>query len=138
MILKISQMLSSSLADWFCFWKRQERNIVISLQLVPKSIGRIIYQFFHLTISFCHSFAVVSCGFEVNQTWLQIGYKKVADAEEWLKKADNTNEKRWKSVVLHEKIRSGGRVGITKLSWSNPLVPVWSNLVDPPAKKYKP
>lgn len=58
-------------------------------------------------------FTVVLTGFEVNQTWLQIGYKKFANAVECVDYLDCVYEKRIESAVYHNKSMSGARVGIT-------------------------
>ena len=48
----------------------------------------------------------------MNQTWLQIGYKKFVDAEEGSDYPDYVYEKRIESAVYHNKSMSGTRVGI--------------------------
>lgn len=55
---------------------------------------------------------MVANGFEVNQAWLQIGYKKFKDAVEWLDYLDCVDKKRIESAVYHEKSMSGARVGM--------------------------
>ena len=55
---------------------------------------------------------VVSTGFEVNQIWLQIGYKKFLDAVESLYYLDCVYEKRIESAVYYKKSKTSTRVGI--------------------------
>ena len=58
------------------------------------------------------SFAVASTGFEVNQTWLQIGYKKFVDAVKRLDYLDCVYEKRIESAVHYKKSKASTRVGM--------------------------
>lgn len=60
-----------------------------------------------------YSFIVVPTGFEVNQTWLQIGYKKFSDAVEIVDYLDCVYEKRIESAVYCEKSKSSARVGMS-------------------------
>jgi len=60
-----------------------------------------------------YSFTVVSAGFEVNQTWLQIGYKKFADVVERKDYLNYVHEKRIESAVYYEKSKASTRVGMT-------------------------
>ena len=58
------------------------------------------------------SFTVVSTGFEVNQTWLQIGYKNFTDVVERKNYLDYVYKKRIESAACYEKSKASTRVGV--------------------------
>lgn len=60
-----------------------------------------------------YSFAVVPNSFEVNQMWLQIGYKKFVDAVERLDYLDCVHEKRIENALYHEESKPSTRVGMS-------------------------
>ena len=66
-----------------------------------------------------YSFTVVSTGFEVNQTWLQIGYKKFTDVVERKDYLDYVYKKRIESAACYEKSKASTRVGMISVSWGN-------------------
>ena len=59
-----------------------------------------------------YCFTVVLTGFEVNQAWLHIGYKKFVDVVEGQNYLDYVYEKRIESAVYYEKSKPSTRVGI--------------------------
>lgn len=59
-----------------------------------------------------YSFTVVPGGFEVNQAWLQIGYKKFVDAVKRLDYLNCVYEKRIENAVYYRKSMPSTRVGV--------------------------
>ena len=58
-------------------------------------------------------FTVVPAGFEVNQAWLQIGYKKFEDVVERLDYLDCVYKKRIESAVYYKESKPSTRVGVS-------------------------